>query len=273
MNLISTDTIQSAIINFIESDLQKRTPLDIENYLRHYGQLNFKTIKQCIKTLVLEGELEYTQEYGRTFIEKSFNRPYRVSDNIVLKPPELNFNGEKDDIVINILKGISFGRGSHPTTCLSLQAIDTILKSCDHRLLQTQTAMDIGTGSGVLALAASKLGVGRVYGCDIDPVSVSEAKRNISLNKLDSENIIISDTMKTNDVYDYIFANLRFPTLLDLTQCISETLVKKDSMLVLSGFKVDESKKLAQVYGERFWKKIWEKSDKGWSAMILKLYT
>ena len=104
---------------------------------------------------------------------KSHFRILRIGKRLVIKPTwlELDFTASPDDIVIEIDPGIAFGTGYHPTT-------DTCLQAMEQHIAPGMTVLDLGTGSGILTIAAIKLGAGLVTALDIDSQAVTAARRN-----------------------------------------------------------------------------------------------
>jgi len=105
----------------------------------------------------------------------------RIGKRLVIKPTwlELDFTASPDDIVIEIDPGIAFGTGYHPTT-------DTCLQAMEQHIAPGMTVLDLGTGSGILTIAAIKLGAGLVTALDIDSQAVTAARRNfkrLGINK------------------------------------------------------------------------------------------
>lgn len=111
---------------------------------------------------------------------KQYYKPLRISDRLTIKPTWEDYKPEHpDEIILELDPGMAFGTGTHPTTSLCLRTLEQVL--------QPGTDMiDVGTGSGVLAIAAAKLGANRVLALDLDPVAVSSARENIRLNELES---------------------------------------------------------------------------------------
>jgi hypothetical protein len=103
---------------------------------------------------------------------KKYYKPFKLSDKIVVKPSWENYNKEHDDIVIEIDPGMAFGTGTHETTRMCIEALEKYVTP-------DTTVFDIGTGSGILAITAAKLGAKEVTGVDLDPVAVDSAKTNI----------------------------------------------------------------------------------------------
>jgi ribosomal protein L11 methyltransferase len=102
---------------------------------------------------------------------------HRIGERIVIKPTWREFEAGPDDLVISLDPGMAFGTGLHPTTQLCLRALERIVKP-GHRVL------DVGTGSGILALAAARLSASAVYAVDLDGVAIEAAWSNVDANGL-----------------------------------------------------------------------------------------
>ncbi len=107
---------------------------------------------------------------------KTYFKPFRLGRRLVVKPSWEPWGAREEDLVIEIDPGMAFGTGTHETTALCLQLIE--------KHWQPGTALDIGTGSGILAIAAARLGSQRVLAIDLDPVAVRVAAENVRLNGL-----------------------------------------------------------------------------------------
>ncbi len=119
---------------------------------------------------------------------KEFYQVHRLGKRTVIKPPWQAYEPEPDDIIIEIDPGMAFGTGLHPTTRLCLLLLEEILPPLASANIK---AVDVGTGSGILAIAAAKLGAGLVVGVDTDQVAVRAAAENVERNNL-SDKIILA---------------------------------------------------------------------------------
>lgn len=108
---------------------------------------------------------------------KDHFHPQRIGARLVFKLPEQDYHGAEDDIVIDLDPGMAFGTGLHPTTRMCLIALEGRLKAGDR-------VLDMGTGSGILAIAAARLGADSVLALDDDATAVGVARSNVSLNGL-----------------------------------------------------------------------------------------
>lgn len=258
-----------AILNFMELSLSHVTPADLNRRVSMSTGLDRSLIRRTVKSLVREGLLEYRDKNGRTAISLSFSRPVRLSDHVVVCPPDVSVDEKTGNVVVRLNSGTAFGRGDHPTTQLCVAALDDLLTGESGMKNRYRTALDIGTGSGILALSAAKLGIEKIWACDRDPVAESEARENIALNGL-HERIFMVPDFDTEQKYDMIIANLRYPTLIDLYDVI-EKITHEKSALVLSGIKEDEVETVHGVYtGPGCFERRWLSSRKGWSGLVYK---
>ncbi|MBP1999149.1 ribosomal protein L11 methyltransferase [Paenibacillus shirakamiensis] len=110
---------------------------------------------------------------------KQYFKPIRVSERLTIKPTwEAYTPSSPDERIIEIDPGMAFGTGTHPTTALCLRALEGIIREGDE-------VVDVGTGSGILAIGSILLGAKHVLAIDLDPVAVASAKENTLLNQLD----------------------------------------------------------------------------------------
>jgi ribosomal protein L11 methyltransferase len=198
-------------------------PADLIRELMRELKLPRGPVQMGLDELVAAGELAYVFEHGQVFLEPSFDRPVRVSDRIVLTPPGRAFQTRPADTVIRIMPGAAFGAGRHPSTRLALKAVDFILGCADEGATRVRRCMlDIGTGSGVLAMAAVMLGIETGLAVDIDPCAVAEARANVELNGLGRRITVSDQAADTIDgSYDLVTANLRTPTLVRLAPVLA----------------------------------------------------
>lgn len=143
---------------------------------------------------------------------KKYYKPVKISEKVTVVPTWEKYKAIKDEIVVELDPGMAFGTGTHPTTRMCIQALEKVLKPGDRMI-------DVGTGSGVLAITAAKLGASQVTALDLDEVAVKSAEFNVNLNKVDDvvcvrHNNLLEGIEETADV---ITANLlaeiiaRFP--------------------------------------------------------------
>ncbi len=144
---------------------------------------------------------------------KRHYHPIRVGQHLLIKPAWANAEIGSDDIVIEMDPGMAFGTGTHPTTQLCLQACEWFAKpgTC---------MVDLGTGSGILAIAAAKLGCYRVLALDTDEMAVQVAQENVERNGVSDRVIVLHgslDSLRTTARhFDFAMANLTAKIILEL---------------------------------------------------------
>ena len=109
---------------------------------------------------------------------KKYYKPFRIGTHLVVKPTWEAYQPRPEDLIIELDPGMAFGTGTHETTNMCMQLLEKHLKS-------NMRVMDVGTGSGILAIAAARLGAREVLAIDIDPAAVKVARENIVLNHVE----------------------------------------------------------------------------------------
>jgi ribosomal protein L11 methyltransferase len=271
------------ILNILFESEERLTAQAYIKKIKRQFLLSFAEAKTILQELIDDQELSYNYLYGSTYVEKNFLKPVSITNHFTLKPPgfhqslnpgNLNQkNLQKENIEITIAPGISFGSGSHPTTRLCLKAIDFCFFEREIiNLDENLKAADIGTGSGVLAMAMCLAGITSCSAYEIDPLSISEVKKNIKLNHLESKiNVIETTIKKSKNRFSIICANLRPPTLMALSDIIYTSL-KKNGIAVISGVRQWEKDALIDTYTKKGMELIWLEETKKWSAFVLKKF-
>jgi len=262
-------TLRREVLAIVNESRRRLTPMELEKSLGRKSPAGKKAFKSVVRELVSEQELLYTYQFGCTFLEKSYHRPVRISQRVILKPPGIPCGSDPNDVVIEIEQGAAFGSGEHPTTRLAIQGVEIALTGEAGIKREDKTrALDVGTGSGVLALAAVLLGIHTAVGIDIDPCARAEAKKNVRLNHLEHR-IEIHDRCieDIHTKFSLITANLRYPTLKGLCPLMAHLLDEKGAV-VISGVKTDEIRDLLHCFTQNGFRCTWQASEKGWVGMV-----
>ncbi len=262
--------IATAILKLTSESARRITVDAVVRQLSGPRRFNRRELRAAIRQLVESGELCYSYELGNSFLGQSFNRPFKITERIWLAPPGHRVRSIFPAVTVTLSPGAAFGYGQHPTTRLALNAIDTALAADPGLATGPDTnILDLGTGSGVLLIAAVLLGMQNGRGLDIDPCALAEAGRNVALNGLE-QRIRIDDTPleSQTDLFSMIAANLRWPTLETLSASIARK-VKPRGVLIVSGIKTEEQAALVETYkGLGFTDfKAW--NEKGWAAIFM----
>jgi ribosomal protein L11 methyltransferase len=197
---------------------------------------------------------------------KAYFWPEKISDKIVVKPTWREYTFQKDDIVIEIDPGMAFGTGTHPTTSLCVNMIEKYIKPGD-------SVLDVGTGSGILMVAAAKLGAGIVHGIDNDSLAVEIAERNLKLNSIDTSRFKVTkgdliDTVQQK--YNLVVSNILADVIIDLLDNIKDVLVE-NGVFICSGFTVESKDTLERKIIEQGFKIVEYEIKEDWVAVVGKL--
>ena len=176
---------------------------------------------------------------------RKHHRPLRVGPRSWVQPPWEDAPAAPGEARVLIDPGMAFGTGSHPTTALCLERLDELLAE-----LPGADVLDVGTGSGVIALLAVKLGAGRVCGTENDPVALEAARRGAGLNGIPSERMrwALADPDQLPEApYRIVVANILLNTLIELAPAIARK-VASGGRLVLSGLLAAQADEAEAAY-------------------------
>lgn len=165
---------------------------------------------------------------------KKYFKPLRASKSIVIKPTWERYAEQgRGDIVIDIDPGMAFGTGQHPSTRMCLEAIEELMVK--ERDVKSWRVLDVGTGTGILGIAAAKLGAKRVVCVDIDKQAIEIARENAKINGVQEViRFVNRDVATVNGPVDLIIANLTAKLLARLHGHLIAVL-QKGGYLILSG--------------------------------------
>lgn len=179
-------------------------------------------------------ETDWNQEWKKHF------KPFPVGKNFLIKPSWEEIDEDTERKIIEIDPGMAFGTGTHATTLMCLEALENYLKEED-------LVYDIGTGSGILAIAAGKLGANSI-GIDIDEDSVRTAKDNVKLNKCaDNVKIIKGNLLnKAMDKADIIISNIIADAIINMSGNLNKFL-KDSGIFIASGILENKKEEVVQA--------------------------
>ncbi|MGL6065729.1 MAG: 50S ribosomal protein L11 methyltransferase [Cetobacterium sp.] len=208
---------------------------------------------------------EYDEEdYQNSW--KKYLYPEKVSEKFVVKPTWREYESEENELVIELDPGRAFGTGSHPTTSLCLKIMEENIKPGN-------SVIDVGTGSGILMIAAEKLGATDIYGTDIDELAVEATKENLELNNISSETskVFLGDLISVvkDKQFDVVVANILADVILLLLKDIFKV-VKKDGLIIFSGIIEDKLPEIVKQVEEKGLEILEIKRDKEWRALLIK---
>lgn len=148
---------------------------------------------------------------------KSFFQPISITERLVIKPSWRDYHARPGEVVLELDPGMAFGTGTHPSTRMCLRAIDEIAQ----QLGAGARMLDVGTGSGILAIAGAKLGLQDIVGTDIDYTAVRVAQKNAVLNGVAGSIYFTTDGLsRVEGVFDLVAANILPHILVDLCDAL-----------------------------------------------------
>lgn len=162
---------------------------------------------------------------------KKYYHPVKISERFTIVPTWEEYSPvNSDELIIELDPGMAFGTGTHPTTVMCIQALERTVKAGDH-------VIDVGTGSGVLSIAAAMLGAGQIRAFDLDEVAVRSARLNIKLNKV-SEVVTVAQNNLLDGVLDLsadvVVANILAEVILRFTEDVARV-IKPGGYFIASG--------------------------------------
>lgn len=213
------------------------------------------------RTLRAEPPLE-VPERDWSIAWRAHHRTMRVGPRSWVHPPWEQ--PPPSAVAVTIDPGMAFGTGSHPTTALCLERCDELLAE-----LGGGDVLDVGTGSGVIALLAKKLGAGRVVGTENDPVALEAARQGAELNGISGvEWMLVPDPARVPGRFQIVVANILLNTLEELAKAIASK-VAPGGRLVLSGLLSAQADLALRAYQEEGLRPLQRKEREGWVRVEL----
>ena len=196
---------------------------------------------------------------------KQYYFPVRVTRFLTVVPSWVDYEKEQDDeLLIELDPGLAFGTGTHPTTQLSLTALEQTIRG-------NECVLDVGTGSGVLSIASKLLGASKVTAFDIDEMATRVAKENIALNPTIGEievyenNLLVGVDQKS----DLIVANILAEILLQMPEDAYRNL-NDDGRLILSGIIESKANEVKQAFEKAGFTLVERMIMREWNCFIMK---
>lgn len=196
---------------------------------------------------------------------KKYYTTLHIGKRTVIVPMWEEYEAKEDEIVVKMDPGMAFGTGSHETTRLVIELLEKYTK-------QGVRMLDVGCGSGILAICASKLGAGECKAYDIDPIAVKVANENIAESGQNNITCEVSDLLKQVDLdggkYDLICANIVADIIIRMTPDIGR-FMKDDCVLLCSGIIKERADDVIAKLNEYALKVIERIDDNGWCALAV----
>ncbi len=210
----------------------------------------------------VESEKMFEEDWANNW--KKYYKPTKVGQKIVVKPIWEEYQEQGDEKVIELDPGMAFGTGTHETTRMCIQSLEEYVKA-------DSTVFDVGCGSGILAIAAAKLGAKMAVGVDLDPVAVESAKENVGYNNLDNIQILYGNLVEVIDgKADIVVANIIAEVICILTEDVKRVL-KDNGYFITSGIIHDRVEMVTKKLEETGFEVIEINKDGEWNCIVAKV--
>jgi ribosomal protein L11 methyltransferase len=198
---------------------------------------------------------------------KLYFKPLRVGRRFLICPTWEESVPEVGDCVILMDPGRAFGTGHHETTRLCLEWLEDRAET--HRADAT-SLLDLGTGSGILAMGAALLGFGRVFAIDNDEEAVEVARENLRVNGLEGRIVLSAGSLgEVDQNFDVVVANLQANPLTEMALALSDRL-QPEGMLVLSGILIEQEQTVCSAYEDAGMTFVERRSAGEWSLLAFR---
>ncbi len=195
---------------------------------------------------------------------KAYYKPLHIGEKMVIVPAWERYDEQPGEIVVRMDPGMAFGTGSHETTRLVIGLLEKYTKPACRML-------DVGCGSGILAICAAKLGAGQCRAYDIDPVAVRVANENIKDSGLSNVTCEVSDLLRDVDrsyPYDLITANIVADIIIRMSPDVG-ALMHEGTVLLVSGIILERSGDVVEALEANGLKVVERVVDNDWCAMAV----
>jgi ribosomal protein L11 methyltransferase len=284
LSVWSPPAVQEAVANFLVEQTKRGVQLEGEwvTAYCHEGQEAGACLQQLthyyhalqqlhpnLPELKVEQKGLPGEDWSETW--KSFFKPLTIGKNIVIKPTWEPYEPKPGQVLIEIDPGRAFGTGKHPSTALCLEILELILSEFSGKKKDSVTSvLDVGTGSGILGIAAARLGAGRVLGLDIDPEALKVAEKNLGKNGVEGIMSVSSIPLhRLGETYDLVIANLTAPVICQMAVSLSSCVSPK-GWLVLSGILNEQMEEVVKSFRAHYFKEVDSRTMEEWRAILLR---
>lgn len=267
--LLRPDTL--LFIYYIEGAVPAHQPIVAEHFLGNWVEDDFSFLfftqparDQVVRILSDFPGRKLLDEYEMTYAQWQGGsvEPVRIG-RFLLNPTWIKASPGKNDVTITIDSGVVFGNGTHTTTQACLEAIDIACAGG-----KVESMLDLGSGTGILALAAAKLGCRRIVAVDYNYLAARTARQNVTLNQLDDRILVVNGKAEEHTAIatDLLVANIHFDVMKDLVR--TEGFLHQ-KWFVLSGLLASEIEKILEFLATQpvFILKRWNQ-DEIWHTVL-----
>ena len=259
------DLIDESILNADKTIASVSVYLPIERDTRE--DVDF--LRSMMQKDGIEGEIKMIglneEDWANAW--KAYYKPIKIGSRIVIVPAWEKYEASPEELIVRMDPGMAFGTGTHETTRLVIG------------LLEKYTApgvrmLDVGTGSGILAICASRLGAGECKAYDIDPMSVRVARENIADSGLTNITCDQSDLLRSVDLsggkYGLVCANIVADIIIRMTPDVHRY-IADDGVLLASGIIMERSQDVIDCFEQHGFEIVERAEENGWCALVVRL--
>jgi ribosomal protein L11 methyltransferase len=250
----------------------------IEEGLWHLGRL-YPLAEPVVRPMAEE---EWAEAWKRQY------HRLRVGQRIVIVPAWEKYEPAAGEAIIRLEPGMAFGTGLHPTTRLCLQALETHLAALQRGSGPGLSVLDVGTGSGILAIAAAKLGASSVLALDADPVAVDVAQENVAMNEVATTvtvhhgslpgggpkeyvpwHFVADNALELLDTghFDVVLVNILAPVIIGMTSALANRLAP-GGRLIAAGLIDSQEEDVVDALGLENLHIVERLQEKDWVALV-----
>ena len=273
-DIFELDKMKKGTWDYVDEELLKNRTTDVfvkgfvpANELQKIGEIEREVLALKDKVDFFIGSLEIVKREidGDEWVEKwkeNF-KPLHIGDRVVVCPEWIKYDAKENEIIIKLDSNMAFGTGEHETTSMCVEFLQKYVTS-------GTTVIDVGSGSGILGITASKLGAKEVIMTDIDECATSASTHNVKLNGVDNAKVYLKNLL--DDVTlkgDVVVANIMAEVLIYFTSGIINT-VKENGYVILSGILTTKNDAVRSAYEKAGFTHIETKVKGEWCAQVYK---
>ncbi len=257
------DLIDESILN------ADKTVASVSVYLPADGSASdtLSFIKERFATLGIDANISISgvceEDWANSW--KAYYKPIEIGEKIVIVPAWEKYDAPEGKLVVRMDPGMAFGTGSHETTRLVIGLLEKHISGGER-------VLDVGCGSGILAICAAKLGARECKAYDIDPVAVKVARENIADSSLDNVTCDVSDQLrgvdKSGGTYDVICANIVADIIIRMTPDVGEYMSDR-SILLASGIICERAEDVISCFEQNGFNILDKSEENGWCALVV----
>lgn len=224
-------------------------------------------LKERFASLGIDGKITISgvceEDWANSW--KAYYKPIEIGERMVIVPAWEKYEAPEGKLVVRMDPGMAFGTGSHETTRLVIGLLEKYIKN-------GQRVLDVGCGSGILAICAAKLGAEECKAYDIDPVAVKVARENVKDSGLTNVTCDTSDLLrgvdKSGGAYDVICANIVADIIIRMTPDVGQ-FMHDGSVILASGIISERANDVITCFEQHGFRIVEKAEENGWCALVV----